>query len=86
MGIYMLWEHIQQYTFPGPPYGHFGPSLIMYTCLYIHTLLQGGSSEAVLWGGWKEIYLNYTTLKTCSEDATASKAPYPVSVNILVLI
>jgi hypothetical protein len=81
----MLWGHIQQYTFPGPPYGKFGPPLVMYTCLYIHTLPQGGSSKAVLWGGLKEIHLNYTTIKACSEDATASKAPYPVLMNILVL-
>ena len=52
----------------------------------MHTLPNGGSSKAVLWGRLKEIHLNYTTVKACSEDDTASKSPYPVSMNILVFI
>ena len=58
----------------------------MYTCLSIHTLPNGGFSKAVLWGRLKKIHVNYTTVKACSGDATASKAPYPVSMSILVFI
>ena len=57
----------------------------MYAHYFIYTLLQGGSSEDISWGKLKEIHLNYTTI-AWSEDITASKAPSPLSINILVLM
>jgi hypothetical protein len=82
----MLWGHIQQYIFPGPPYGLLWTTINYEYILYIYTLPQGGPSKGILWGRLKEIHLNYTTMNACSEDVTASKAPYPLSMNILVLI
>ena len=55
-----------------------------YHTLYL--LLQGGSSKDIPWGRLKEIHLNYTTMNACSEDVTASKAPSPPSMSMLVLI
>jgi len=82
----MPWGHIKQYRYPESPDGCYGPPQTVHKYYILYPLLQGDSSKGIPWGRLKEIHLNYTTINTCSEDVTASKAPPSLSMHILLLI
>ncbi len=82
----MPWGYIKQYRYPESSDGCYGPPYTVHKHYTLYPLLQGGSSKGIPWGRLKEFRLNYTTMNTCSEDVTASKAPPPLSMNILLLI
>src|SRR6266699_7029858 len=82
----MPWGYIKQYRYPESSDGCYGPPYTVHKHYTLYPLLQEGSSKGIPLGRLKEFCLNYTTMNTCSEDVTASKAPPPLSMNILLLI